>query len=51
VHLAEERNQVGQKDVDETNRYASNNHDEEMLYSGVYRDKDLKSTGSGKINQ
>lgn len=31
IHLAEERNQVNQKDEDETERY------EEMKYSGVYR--------------
>jgi PAB1-binding protein PBP1 len=32
VHLAEERGQKLQKDTDETNRY-----DEEMKFSGVYR--------------
>ncbi len=33
IHLAEERNQLDQHDVDETQRYAN----EEMRYSGVYR--------------
>jgi hypothetical protein len=36
VHLAEERNQQEQVDVDETFRYAN----EEMKYSGVYREKE-----------
>jgi len=39
VHLAEERHQLTQKDIDETNRYFKAN-DEEMLYSGVYRKDD-----------
>ena len=34
IHLAEERNQLQQQDVDETDRY------EEMKYSGVYRAQD-----------
>jgi len=37
VHMAEERNQVGQHDKDETKRYASGKYNEEMKYSGVYR--------------
>ena len=35
VHLAEERGQQDQRDL-----YEENKHGEEMLYSGVYRDRD-----------
>ena len=36
IHLAEERNQVTQNDKDETKLYED---DEEMKYSGVYRNE------------
>lgn len=44
AHLAEERQQKQQHDIDETENYFNgNNHDEEMLYSGVERNEESKN--------
>jgi hypothetical protein len=46
--LAEERQQLTQKDIDETNRYLkANDHNEEMLYSGVIRKEEHKQAFPG----
>jgi hypothetical protein len=48
IHLAEERQQLTQKDIDETNRYLkANDHNEEMLYSGVIRKEEHKQAFPG----
>ena len=45
VHLAEDRQQVQQDDADETKRY-----DEEMRYSGVYRNDDTNKASTFNRN-
>lgn len=43
---------MNQKDIDETDRYLkSNNHDEEMLYSGVVRKEEGKGVQTNSLSQ
>ena len=51
VHLAEERHQASQIDTDETKRYSANDYDEEMRYSGVYRQGDQPKGSTFNRNQ